>query len=599
MAKKILLTTFLFLFALNKAFCLETEWQTQESGGAATRIIGSFYHNETKEKKLILGAHFKISDGWKIYGNDSGGIGLPPSFDFSSSKNIINNQISWPDAKVEEELIGDERFKFLIYQNEVIIPIEVSLNEIKDQNSISLKIDYGLCKDICVPASSIFNFEIHDEIDEASLNAIQKFYPQKIANPVVVTQEPAPTEEFSSSKALFTMILISLIGGAILNIMPCVLPVLSIKLISIINHSNASLARIRFAFVSTIIGILACFMFFAASAAVIKATGNSLGWGLQFQNPYFLIFLIIILAFFTANLLGIFEITFQQFLTNFLNKKIIEGEGKKNIFMPNFLSGVLAVLLATPCSAPFLGTAISFALSQNLEIIFLVFFMIGLGFALPYIILLITPKIVYLLPKPGNWMTLIKKLMAVFLGITILWLGYVLSHNIGCAPAILAVLSAALLLVALKAKSQLLKFISLVLLLSFSFSMPKFFVKEQCLSEMEEIWKEFDESKIQAEIDAGHVVVIDVTADWCLTCKFNKTRVLTDKEVVAKLKSDMIVAMRADITKPNPKILEFLHKHHRFAIPFNAVYGPNARQGLLTNELLTKKELFELIEKAK
>ena len=206
------------------------------------------------------------------------------------------------------------------------------------------------------------------------------------------------------------MILISLIGGAILNIMPCVLPVLSIKLISIINHSNASLARIRFAFVSTIIGILACFMFFAASAAVIKATGNSLGWGLQFQNPYFLIFLIIILAFFTANLLGIFEITFQQFLTNFLNKKIIEGEGKKNIFMPNFLSGVLAVLLATPCSAPFLGTAISFALSQNLEIIFLVFFMIGLGFALPYIILLITPKIVYLLPKPGNWMIHIKQL---------------------------------------------------------------------------------------------------------------------------------------------------------------------------------------------
>jgi suppressor for copper-sensitivity B len=243
----------------------------------------------------------------------------------------------------------------------------------------------------------------------------------------------------------------------------CVLPVLSIKLISVIKHSDAPIARIRFAFLATICGILSCFFAFALLAAIIKFTGNSLGWGLQFQNPYFLISLIVILVLFLGNLLGFFEINFNQFLSTILNKKITEGEDKKNIFIPNFLSGVLAVMLATPCSAPFLGSAISFALTQNFAVIFLIFLFIGFGFSLPYIILIASPKLFYLLPKPGNWMVQIKQVLAGLFAATVIWLVYVLSHIIGSFPAFLAGALAITLLAAIKIRSEFLKYTTIAI----------------------------------------------------------------------------------------------------------------------------------------
>ncbi len=597
MAKKIILFATIFLLNFNKAFCFESPWQKENSGGAAVQIIGSFYKNESAEKKLILGARFKIEKDWKIYGNDAGGIGLPPSFNFAESKNIKSFEAFWPEAKVEEEVIGEDKLKFLVYQNEVIIPLSLNLDEIKAKNPISLKIDYGLCKDICVPASAEFNFEIADEIDENSLQKIQEFYSLKISE--TKPEEFTKNTSNQTAKKILLMLAIAFLGGAILNIMPCVLPVLSIKLISIIKHSNASTAKIRFAFFATILGILSCFLAFAASASIIKISGNSFGWGLQFQNPYFLIFLITILTIFTANLLGFFEITYQGFLTNFLHKKINQNEVKKNIFIPNFLSGILAVLLATPCSAPFLGTAISFALSQNFAIIFTIFAAIGLGFSLPYFILLLTPKFINFLPKTGNWMNLVKKLMALFLAITVLWIANILAHNIGYKASASAILMAALLTVFFKIDSKIIKILAISFAISCHFLIPEFFSPRNEIKESQEIWQSFDEERIATEIALGKIVVIDITADWCITCKFNKARVLDQDEVIAKLNSDAIVAMRADITKPNPKILSFLHKHNRFAIPFNAVYGSNAPHGLVTSEILTKKELFEFIKNAK
>jgi suppressor for copper-sensitivity B len=393
---------------------------------------------------------------------------------------------------------------------------------------------------------------------------------------------------------------LAIFGGAILNIMPCVLPVLSIKLISVIRHSESEISHIRFSFLSTIIGILSCFVVFALCASIIKLTGNSLGWGLQFQNPYFLIFLIVILIIFVGNLLGVFEINFDRFLATTLNKKISNEEEKKNIFLPNFLSGILAVLLATPCSAPFLGAAISFALVQSFFVIFLIFFFIGIGFSLPYFILIFAPKLVYILPRPGNWMIQIKQLMAGLLAATVIWLIYVLSHNIGALPAFLAGIIAVAILACFKIKMEFLKFLAIATLVISSFLLPMKLQKQQKISKdsYESFWIEFDEAKLHQLIIEGKTVVVDITADWCLSCKFNKIRVLQNKEVIAKLNGGDIIAMRGDITKPNEEIINFLHKNNRFAIPFNAVYGPKAPDGLLASELLTKKELFELIEKA-
>jgi suppressor for copper-sensitivity B len=588
------------LLYFNSSFAATSEWKKNEASGASTRLIGSFYQDETGAKKLIAGLEFKMPQGWKIYGQGSEGIGVPPSFDFGNSKNYLKHEITWPKAEEHEEKFGNESFKYFAYHDDIILPITFDLKEAGSETELSLKLNYGICKDVCIPVEENFTLKITGDLDQKSLQQIQKFYPQKI---IQASSEQAETKEAPMSSSLIYWTLIAIIGGALLNIMPCVLPVLSIKLLSVIDHLDANISRIRFAFFSTICGIVLCFLFFAICAALISYVGNSFGWGLQFQNPYFLIFLIIILILFIANLMGVFEITFDQFSVNFLNAKITDSEGKRNIFIPNFLSGILAVLLATPCSAPILGSAISFALTKQIFDIFIIFLAIGTGFALPYIVLMIAPKLIFLLPKPGKWMLKIKKLMAVLLGVTVLWLAYILSHNIGIAQSISIAVLATLLLVCLKIRLKFIKFIVIAAILGAAFAMPQ--TQKPAAPEIHSedqipmsIWINFDENLIYQFVMEGKVVVIDVTADWCITCKVNKARVLDDAEVMVKLNSGNVVTMRADITKPNPEVMNFLRKHNRFAIPFNAVYGPNAKTGLLTSEFLTKKELLELIEKA-
>ncbi len=597
--KKIFTAIFVALFLnFSSVFAASSDWHENQNKAAKTKLLASFYTDSQGNQKLIAGVHFRLEDGWKIYGNDAGGIGMPPSLDFSGSTNFSKNEIIWPKAENGEEKIGEETINFTFYKHEVVLPIEIELQDSKGTSELVAKLDYGLCKDVCIPVSESFLLKISNEIDQESLATIQKFLEKKIISEEKTSKA---AKKIDPTITILSAILLAIFGGAILNIMPCVLPVLSIKLLSVIKHSDAPISRIRFAFLSTIFGILICFFVFAVLASAIKLTGNSLGWGLQFQNPYFLISLIVILVLFLGNLLGVFEINFDQILTSILNKKITDSEGKKNIFIPNFLSGVLAVLLATPCSAPFLGSAISFALTQNFSTIFLISISIGLGFSLPYIILLISPKLVYLLPKPGAWMLQIKQILAGLLAATIMWLIYVLSQNIGAMPAFLAGALAISILACIRIKSELLKYLSIALIASLTFALPAGLKNHQSAQKeiYESFWLNFDEAEIYQHVAQGQVVVIDVTADWCLSCKFNKLRILQDEEVMAKLKSGNIIAMRGDITKPNEEIMKYLHKNNRFAIPFNAVYGPKAPQGLLTSELLTKKELFELIEKAK
>lgn len=598
--KKILTLFFTVLFLqTNLAEAAISDWKNNEGSGAKTRLLASFYKNDQGEKKLIAGVEFYLGNGWKIYGQGSENIGMPPILDFSHSKSYLKQEVFWPQANQHEEKIGNEIFKYSSYQNEIILPVVIDLQKLEATSELTLTLDYGICKDVCIPVSESFTLKISDEIDLKALSLIQKFYPHKIIDKTET--DVSTTDSTHKSSGVGYWILIAIIGGAILNIMPCVLPILSIKLLSIIDHRDTKIARIRFAFFSTICGIVLCFLFFAICAVLIKFIGNSFGWGLQFQNPYFLIFLIMVLILFIANLLGIFEITFDQFVLTFFNKKISHSENGRNIFIPNFLSGILAVLLATPCSAPILGSAISFALTRNLFDILLIFCAIGVGFASPYLILLIAPKLVYLLPKPGNWMLNVKKLMALLLAITVAWLSYILSRNIGFMPALTVAILVLLLLLCFEIKSKFIKYLAFVAVITAAFAMPSHTVKQSDNDEIPaaSIWIKFDEKQLYQLILQQKVVVIDVTADWCLTCKVNKLTVLNDKEVMEKLSDENIVTMRADITKPDPEVMKFLRKHNRFAIPFNAVYGPNAKHGLLASELLNKKQLLELIEQAK
>lgn len=602
------LSIFFTLFFLMTAvsFGASSETKHHSSSSSKTTLVGSFYTKE-KTTKLIAGVRFDLSDGWKIYGNDDSGMGMPPQFDFSNSTNFKSYKISYPLPLIGEEKIGEESIKYSYYKNSVIIPIEIEAIDSSIPVDLNLKLDFAVCKDVCVPVSQNLTLKI-SEIDEVILQEIQNFYPQKITsesiqssdqfNKIDISTGIQKTQKYQTNQ-IYLMILLAILGGMILNIMPCVLPVISIKLISILKHSGSEFKTIRYSFFSTIIGILTCFFILGFITYFIQNIGTSLGWGFQFQNPYFLIFLIIILALFTAELLGIFEINFSQIVATFLNLKITQNEAKKNIFLPNFLSGILAVLLATPCSAPFLGTAISFALSQNFITILLIFSCIGIGFAMPYLILILSPKLINFLPKPGRWMIRIKQIMAGFLLATMVWLNFVLSNIIGIIPVLILSIISIVVFFVFKIKKFILRTVLLLILIILAFTLPLEFHSHQkkMKSEIDSYWNVFDESILNKLISQNKIILVDVTADWCITCKFNKILVLNSNEIVDLLKSGKVIGIRADITKPDPEVMKFLAKHNRFAIPFNAVYGPNAPQGLLTSEFLNKNELLLLINK--
>ncbi len=611
----IILISLNFLFLSNANASLSA-WQQDKSGNSKVRIVASSFTDQDSNQKLIIGLDFEIKDGWKIYGNDPGStIGLPPLFDFSNSTNYQNNQIIWPKASLGEEKIGDEVIKYSYYHDKVVIPIEVTLKDYDQLTNLKIRIDYGLCKDICIPANVEFDINLGIlETDSEALSIIQEYYQPKLVNQETLSIESSLDQSKNSLAALFTALIAAFIGGMILNIMPCVLPVLSIKLISVINHSNSTIARIRLAFLSTMAGIVFCFLIFASITTIAKLSGNSLGWGLQFQNRYFLVFLILILSLFSANLLGLFEISFNQIMATILNKKIsnhLENDDEarnKNIFIGNFLSGILAVLLATPCSAPFLGLAISFALTQNITIIFLIFITISIGVCTPYILLFIAPKLVYLLPKPGQWMMKVKKLMAMFLLMTIIWLLSVLAANAGTFLTTIILSISCLIILSLKIRFRFLSYLLVTLMIITAF-IASFLLRDQknpiaiaaqivSDTKIDNVWKEFDQAQIPILVSQGKTVLVDVTANWCLTCKLNKALVLNNKKVVAKLNNPNIVAMRADITKPNKEVMDFLRANNRFAIPFNAVYGPKMPNGKVTSELLKIEELLQLINQA-
>jgi suppressor for copper-sensitivity B len=264
----------------------------------------------------------------------------------------------------------------------------------------------------------------------------------------------------------------------------------------------------------------------------------------------------------------------------------------------------LAVLLATPCSAPFVGVAISFALGgADAPQILLIFISMAIGLALPYLLLIIFPNAVKILPQPGKWMSKIKNIMAGFLAATAIWIIYILVGNIGFWPAMSAAILALLILPLFKKtpKNKIIFMAIFITIISAAFTLPTHLAQKQKQRQIneEKIWIKFDEEKIRQLVSEGKVVLIDITADWCITCKTNKLLVLNNKEIQEKIAEKNIIAMRGDLTKPNATISQFMQKHGRYAIPLNIVFGPAAPEGILTSEILNKGELLKTIERAK
>ncbi len=386
----------------------------------------------------------------------------------------------------------------------------------------------------------------------------------------------------ADTSSLWLILFFAFLGGFILNLMPCVLPVVFMKTTSVLKLREKK-RDIKSSLLATIAGIITSFLVLATVITALRASGELIGWGFQFQSPLFLFFLLSVLIIFALNLWGVFDVSLSSSSATFLSR-----------FQGPFAEGVLATLLATPCSAPFLGTALSFALAQPAPQLFLIFFVMSLGLSLPYIFLILAPSALSALPRPGPWMEGLKRILAYSLAASALWLFSVFAQLVSHEAMMLALM--ALSLMALLLKELPLRWalvLSAIVLVFASLEIRHLQSTDPQNSSSSEVSTTV--ADLESRLTKGDRLFVVVTADWCLTCKVNEEAVIHTEWFSKELEQRDIQLYILDWTRPNSEITVFLKEHNRIAIPFSALMS--AEKTELLPELLTKNAVMRALER--
>ena len=671
---KFFIYTILFSLVASYSMALSSDWSVGET--SKLRLISAYSQNDSKN--FMIGLEYQMDPGWKTYWKSPGDGGFAQSISWENSTNVKNVNILWP-TPIEFEILG---LTSLGYQNDIIFPLEIELEDELKNTFLNLHITFLICKEICIPGdATIFleipsgekkltnnyydlekalsllpkedfngsylkkiNFNVFNDVTHSTIQLIfesdKNFVSPKIflhspfGLPVIknslnysndskkitanfkfdkdlISKNNFPLEVSISdvnhnfkqvlnvevndkplrskiNQTFIYYILISLLAGLILNVMPCVFPVLSIKLMSVFS-SNENNARVSF--VTTALGIIFSFVLLGLIFLLLQYFKVSIAWGMQFQQPYFLIFISLIIFLFMMNMFGQFEITLPPQISNLSFFGTTNNKNTKDFF-----NGFFATLMATPCSAPFVGTAITAAFTQSYAIGISIFLFMGVGMSLPYLLIALFPKLINYLPKPGKWMVYIKYLLGLLLLATVLWLFNILLNFFNYYFIISLIIF--FLLLSYRQKIPFQKNIISVIVLLVIFSSSSFsFFQQNRVFEIEKDWLNFYDITLDKLINENKIVFLDITADWCATCQFNKINVLNSETIISLFKENDVTLIRADWTKPNDKINLFLEKYDRFGIPFNAFFSPNFPEGILLSELLSEKEMIDSINK--
>ncbi len=405
---------------------------------------------------------------------------------------------------------------------------------------------------------------------------------------------------------LLTALFSGFLGGLILNLMPCVLPVISLKIFSFIAQAGESPGRIFRHGLAFAAGIFAWFLGLGMLVIVLKSGGSQVTWGaFQFQNPWFVIGLSVLVFLFALNLFGVFEITLPGSAATSLDHAASRGG-----YGGSFFQGLFATLLATPCTAPFLGSALGFAFAQSAAVILAMFTSVALGMSLPYLLLSARPGWRKWIPKPGTWMERLKQFMGFPLLATNLWLLWVIQNQRG-SDAALAMLALFLLLGfcawiygSLLESSSRVKWPLLILLLLILGAGGAVLRKHitdskpvtQSSSQEGIEWVTYSPEALESLRAQGKPVFLDFTASWCLTCQFNERTAINVPAVRKLMKQRGIIAMKGDWTNSDPAITAALKSFGRVGVPL-AVYYPPAKGSspVVLPELLTEKIVLDVL----
>ncbi|WP_058185300.1 protein-disulfide reductase DsbD family protein [Terracidiphilus gabretensis] len=427
--------------------------------------------------------------------------------------------------------------------------------------------------------------------------AAQQAAPAAPQTQMVFTGRPGSVPP-PQQRGLAETIGLAFLGGLILNLMPCVFPVLFLKGLGLVQSSSEERGKLRLHGAVYTLGIVVSFWVLVAALLALRAAGSRLGWGFQFQSPIFLLLMASLLFFLGLSLAGQFEIGLTLTSTG-------GSLAQKQGYTGSFFTGVLAVIVATPCTAPFMGAAIGYAIAAPALVTFAIFTALALGLAAPYVALTLQPAWTRLLPKPGVWMEYLKQAVSVPIFATVIWLAWVVAGSYGAV--LLAALLACFLLLAIAGwflgrwpakmwSTGVAACFGLgVVLLSIyganNFSEVKLDTNTTAVVRnnlyISPLWQPWSEDTVQKNLSAGRPVFVDFTASWCLSCQVNERVALSRPEVQKAFADSNVALLRADWTQHDEAIAQALEKLGRSGVPAYALYTPGQSVPKLLPEALT------------
>jgi thiol:disulfide interchange protein len=550
--------------------------------------------------EVRLQVQMNLADGWHAYGQDQNPAhnGLPTKIMVLEAHGL---------EPIDERFVPDHAPESLdpLGEGKTQLQFHGTVNWIRrfkvtDANFAAKgSINYQVCKNACLPPKTV-EFTLGNpalamvKIDDSNAKIVD-------ANDIGTDE----TEEAMAAGSVGQYLLFAFLGGLILNVMPCVLPVLAIKVLSFAKQAGESRARVVILNFAYSAGVILVFVVLAALAVGISVGGDKLGWGQLFQKSEFNLIMASVLFAMGLSLLGVFEIPIPG----------MGGGDSKEGPLGAFLTGILATLLATPCSGPFMGVTLAWSVKQPPTITFLVWGVMGLGMASPYILFALVPGAVKLLPKPGMWMVRFKEFAGFVLLATVIYFMTFLEERF-IIPLLIALLAIGLGLwmigtlyqhnsdkgKKLKVRLSALAFGVLGLFVAYNFTEPASAASsggELAIPDDGKTlpWQSFSEERLMSLLSEKKTVMIDFTADWCLICKQNEKFALNTPDTLKVVKDNDIVPLYADYTHSNAEIKKWLDKFDSISVPLTVIFpNGNTKKPIVLRDAYTKGRLLKKLK---
>jgi thiol:disulfide interchange protein DsbD len=625
-----------------------------ETGHAKASLITNL--QDSQQESFYIGVRLEMQEGWHTYWENPGDSGSPFDATWEVAQGVIVENVEWPTPIT----IPYPPLMTFGYEGDVVFPFKVFRAIDSDLSSITVDFNFLICADICIPekasltldlSSAIPNFLVDEAIKNLPTDFVQTqsvvegdnlkitfnssqpinsayFFPRQdnlfayaptqqlislgdnayeIAIPVLsnevdsfsgilsINGEGFQIEEkfkSSSSMSLWQAILFALIGGLILNLMPCVFPVISLKVLSFVSMGGDDNRKIRNHALSFVGGVMSTFLSIATALIIIRSSGSMIGWGYQLQSP-------VVVGILTLIMLGIGLILLTNI--NFAAGLTTLGSSvqSRNDYSGSFFTGVLAVVVASPCTAPFMGAAIGYALLQPSFATLPIFLALGLGFAGPYLLLALKPDWISALPKPGAWMETLKQFFAFPMIATALWLMWVFMVQTSGDALILLLLLGLILGIAIwmiatfKGRWKWIGMLATILAAAQIFNNLPENTNGLVTDSSAEQWSLAIESDLQAQ---DRAYLINFTAAWCITCQTNEKTAFARDKVKEYLSDQNITYVKADWTNRNEEIAIGLARYERTGIPLYIFWKPGMLESKILPAVLTEDLLIKSMQ---